>query len=56
MNWKGCDRKWSLPNFKVLSRNLPGGTEETTEKISVRIAGLGTEFRTRDILNTKQEC
>jgi hypothetical protein len=27
MNWKGCGRKQSWLNFKVLSRHLPGGTE-----------------------------
>jgi hypothetical protein len=27
MNWKGFGRKWSWPNFKVLSQRLPGGTE-----------------------------
>jgi hypothetical protein len=28
MNWKGL----GSPNFKVLSRNSPGGTEENNEK------------------------
>jgi hypothetical protein len=32
MNWKGFGRKWSWPNFKVLSWHLPGGTEENHEK------------------------
>jgi hypothetical protein len=27
MNWKGFGRKWSWPNFKVLSQHLPGGSE-----------------------------
>jgi hypothetical protein len=27
MNWKGFCRKRSWPNFKVLSRHFPGGTE-----------------------------
>jgi hypothetical protein len=34
MNWKGCGRKRSWPNFKVLSRHLPGGTEENHENLS----------------------
>jgi hypothetical protein len=33
MNWKGFGRKWSWPNFKVLSWNLPGGTEEKYENL-----------------------
>jgi hypothetical protein len=28
MNWKGFGRKWSWPNFKALSRHLPGGSKE----------------------------
>jgi hypothetical protein len=31
MNWKGFGRKQSWPNFKALSRNSPGGTEENHE-------------------------
>jgi hypothetical protein len=31
MNWKGSGRKRSWPNFKVLSRNSPGGIEENHE-------------------------
>jgi hypothetical protein len=27
MNWKGFGRKWSQPNFKVLSQHLPEGVE-----------------------------
>jgi hypothetical protein len=30
-NWKGCRSKQSLPNFKVLSQNVPRGTEENHE-------------------------
>jgi hypothetical protein len=30
-NWKIFGRKWQTPNFKVLSRNFPGGTEENEE-------------------------
>jgi hypothetical protein len=39
MNWKRFGRKRSWPNFKVLSRNSPGGTEETAKKTSIWIAG-----------------
>jgi hypothetical protein len=39
MNWKGFGTKRSLPNFKVLSRNAPGGTEESNEIPLIRIAG-----------------
>jgi hypothetical protein len=31
MNWKGCGRKWSWPNFKVLSWHMFEGTEENHE-------------------------
>jgi hypothetical protein len=34
----------SVAHFKVLSRHLPGGTEEYHEKTSFRIAGLRTGF------------
>jgi hypothetical protein len=40
MNWKGFGRKWSWPNFKVLTQHLPGGTEEKPPETSVKIAGL----------------
>jgi hypothetical protein len=43
MNWKGCGRKRSWPNFKVLSRHLSGRTEEDNYKY-VRIAGLQAEI------------
>jgi hypothetical protein len=33
LNWTGYRRKWSLPNFKVLSRHLPGGTEDNYEDV-----------------------
>jgi hypothetical protein len=38
MKWKGCRRKQSRPNFKVLSLNFYGGTEENYENL--RIFGL----------------
>jgi hypothetical protein len=55
MNWEGFGRKWSWPNFKVLSWHLPGGTEETM-KTSVRIVSLQVEILNWDLPNTKQEC
>jgi hypothetical protein len=34
MNWKLCVRKRLIPNFKVLSRYSPGGTEKTTKNLT----------------------
>jgi hypothetical protein len=34
MNWKGCGRKRSWPNFMLLSRYLLGGTEKNTKTLS----------------------
>jgi hypothetical protein len=34
MKWKGFGRKRSRPNFKVLSRHSPGGTEVNLENVS----------------------
>jgi hypothetical protein len=34
MNRKGIGRQGSWPNFKVLSRYSPGGTEENHENLS----------------------
>jgi hypothetical protein len=48
MNWKGFGRKRPWPDFKVLSRNSPGGTEEKNEKTLIRIAGrLGRDMNPR---------
>jgi hypothetical protein len=33
MNWKGFGRKQLHPNFKILSRYLPGGSDESHEKL-----------------------
>jgi hypothetical protein len=46
--------KEAVAYFRTLSQHLPGGTEVKHEHIFVRISILRTEFRTRDILNTKQ--
>jgi hypothetical protein len=32
MNCRGCGRKWSLLNFKILSRHFPDGNDENYEK------------------------
>jgi hypothetical protein len=57
MNWEGCARKRSWPNFKLLlpPQNLPWGAEDIHEK-SVTLSGLPTEIRTRSLPNTKQKC
>jgi hypothetical protein len=34
MNWKGCGKKRSWPNFKVLSRHLRSGTDKNTKRLS----------------------
>jgi hypothetical protein len=34
MNWKGFGRKWSWPNFKVLSWFSRGETEKNHKKVS----------------------
>jgi hypothetical protein len=51
INWKGFGRKWTWPNFEVLSRHWTGGNDETTKTIS--IAGFRIEILTQDLLNTK---
>jgi hypothetical protein len=33
VNWKGCGRKRSWLDYKVLSRHLPGETEENDENL-----------------------
>jgi hypothetical protein len=43
MNWKGFGSKWSRPNFKILSLNSHGGTEENKEN-EFRISGLRVEI------------
>jgi hypothetical protein len=43
MSWKKFGRKWSWPDFKVLSWNSHGMTEDNHKKL-VRIAGLGAEI------------
>jgi hypothetical protein len=38
--WKKAD----VTSFEVLSRSLPGGTEETTKNFTVRIVNLRAEI------------
>jgi hypothetical protein len=47
MNLKGFGRKWSWPNFKVLSWHLPGQTEETHEKPLSGLVISGARFGPR---------
>jgi hypothetical protein len=51
MNWKCFGRKWSWPNFNVLSQYSLRLSK--IRKPSVRIAGIPVEIWTREILNTK---
>jgi hypothetical protein len=39
-SWKGCGRKQLWPNFKVLSQNLPGGTEESQKHLLCVMGGI----------------
>jgi hypothetical protein len=43
MNWKGFERKGPWLNFKILSQNSSGVTDENQEKY-IRIAGLRVEI------------
>jgi hypothetical protein len=54
MSLKGCGRKRSWPNFRILSVHLPEGTEEKKEKL--RIVVLRAEIRTWNLPNKKQVC
>jgi hypothetical protein len=53
MNCKGFGRKRSWPNFKVLSRYSPGGTEESHKKLNPdsRSPGPGFESWTSRMRN-----
>jgi hypothetical protein len=44
MNWKGFGRKWLCPNFKVLSRHSPGGTEDNHENPQSKYPVTRAEF------------
>jgi hypothetical protein len=43
-NWKGFGVKRSWPNFNVLSRHSPGGTEKTTKNLSQDSWSLGRDL------------
>jgi hypothetical protein len=45
-NWKGFGRKRSWPNFKVLSRQSPGGNEENHENLNQDSRPLGPRIET----------
>jgi len=47
--WWSEDKKWSSGKFRVLYRNLPGGTEKGHEYLS-------TAWLTRDLSNLTKEC
>jgi hypothetical protein len=45
MNWKAFGRKQSWPNFKELSRNSPGVSEENHVKpVRMPVCGYGDAF------------
>jgi hypothetical protein len=44
MNLKGFGRKWLCPNFKVLSRHSPGGTEDNHENPQSKYPVTRAEF------------
>jgi hypothetical protein len=44
MNWKGFGRNRVWPKFEVLSRHLPGGTEESHEKYQSGLPVSGLRF------------
>jgi hypothetical protein len=44
MSWKGFGRKRLWPNFKVLSRHSPEGTEENHENLNQNSQLLGPRF------------
>jgi hypothetical protein len=54
MNWKGCARKRSWSNFKVLSQYLPGRTEGNHKKNCQDSRSLGRDLNP-DLQNTKAE-
>jgi hypothetical protein len=43
-NWKGFGRNQSWPYFKVLSRHLPGGTEENHQNLDQDSRSPGPRF------------
>jgi hypothetical protein len=51
MNWKGVGRKRSWPNFKVLSRHSPRGTEKNQEKLWIVVSEPRFEIGASRILS-----
>jgi hypothetical protein len=56
INWKGFGRKWSWPNFKVLTRHSPEGTEKTMKDLNqdsrspgMRIEPGTSQIRSRSV-------
>jgi hypothetical protein len=49
MNWKRLGRKRSWPNFKVLSWNSPGGTEENHRNLNLDSRSTGPRFEPRTL-------
>jgi hypothetical protein len=41
MNYEGCEKKWSWPDFKIISRNVPGGTEKNHKNLGQKSRFLG---------------
>jgi hypothetical protein len=58
MNWNGFSRKRSWPNFKVLSRHLPGGTDETHRNLNQDSRSSGNKARDNAVKENKnkREC
>jgi hypothetical protein len=56
MNWKGFGRKWSRPNFKVLSWHLLGEIEENHEKPPSGQPIASAENQTLDLPDMKYGC
>jgi hypothetical protein len=55
MNLEGFGRKRSASNCKILSRHLPGETEENNEKPQSGWPIAGAEIQTRVVPNMKEE-
>jgi hypothetical protein len=48
LNLKRFGKKWSWPNFEVLSRHLPGGTEENSENFNQDNRSPGPKIESAD--------
>jgi hypothetical protein len=45
-----------LAYFKISAQNMPGWIEETMKILSIRIARIPDEIRTRYLSTARQEC